>query len=243
MKTTCLPLGTTLLLLGALLAAGCRDDPRPEPRGKPSEKQAEGKKTLVGQNVFMEIQGDRRRVLVSAAVCLRQGEYRLEGLLCRKDTKEHEYVLHAEVDARDIHTALLAAGAKPGSPVQFSPRYTPASGDVIKVTLRYEQDGKLIVVPAQKWLRAAESGKECEQDWVFAGSRFIPDPENPAKPVYLANYGDLICTANMETAMLDLPIRSSGALESRLFTTNPDVIPPIGTKVVVVLEPVSPSNK
>jgi hypothetical protein len=230
---------TALLFLGAFAAAGCGDTPRPEPRpvAKPPEKQAEGKKTPVGQNVFLEVQGDRRRVLVNAEVCLRRGEYRLEGLLCKKNTKEHEYVLDADVDARDIHTALLAAGAKPGSPVQFDPRYVPASGDVIKVTLRYEKDGKLVVLPAQKWLRAAEGGKECDQDWVFAGSRFVPDPENAAKPRYLANYGDLICTANMETAMLDLPIRSSGALESRLFTTNPDVIPEIGTKVVVVLEP------
>jgi hypothetical protein len=183
------------------------------------------------------VQGDKRRVLVHAEVCLRHGEYRLEGLLCRKNTKEHEYILAADLDARDIHTALLAAGAKPGAPVQFHPRYIPASGDVIKVSIRYEQQGKLITTPAQKWLRLAEGGKESDHDWVFAGSKFVPDPDNPAKPMYLANYGDVICTANMDTALLDLPIRSTGALEGRLFTTNPDVIPEIGTKVVVVLEP------
>jgi hypothetical protein len=232
-----------LPVLTFLLAAGCDDSARPEPKAKAPDKPAEGKKTLVGPNVFLEVLGEKRRVLVSAEVCLRQGEYRLEGLLCRKNTKEHEYVLNADVDARDIHTALLAAGAKPGAPVQFQPRYVAASGDVIKVSVRYEQKGKLITMPAQKWLRTAEGNKECDQDWVFAGSKFIPDPDNQAKPIYLANQGDIICTANMDTAMMDLPIRSSGALESRLFTTNPDVIPEIGTKVVVVLEPAGNAKK
>src|SRR5581483_2100917 len=205
-----------LMLLGV---AGCGDTPRPEPKAKAPEKPVEGKKTLVGPNVFLEVlPGDKRRVLVSAEVVLRRGEYRLEGLLCRKNTKEHEYVLAADVDARDIHTALLAAGAKPGHPVEFQPQYVAASGDVIKVSLRYEQNGKLITMPAQKWLRTAEGNKECDQDWVFAGSKFVQDPDNPTKPIYLANQGDIICTANMDTAMMDLPIRSSGALESRLFT-------------------------
>jgi hypothetical protein len=238
MKTPSRRVMLLLPLLTFFFVTGCGDTPRPEPKAKaPPEKPIEGKKTLVGPNVFLEVlPGDKRRVLVSAEVVLRRGEYRLEGLLCRKNTKEHEYVLAADVDARDIHTALLAAGAKPGHPVEFQPQYVAASGDVIKVSLRYEQNGKLITMPAQKWLRTAEGNKECDQDWVFAGSKFVQDPDNPTKPIYLANQGDIICTANMDTAMMDLPIRSSGALESRLFTTNPEVIPEIGTKVVVVLE-------
>ena len=239
MKTSFSVCGTALLLFFLCSAIGCENGGRPEPRKKepqPEAKPKESKKSLLGKNVFMEIEGDKRRVLVSAEVVLRRGEYRLEGLLCRKMTKEHEYVLAADVDARDIHTALLAAGAKPGSPVQFEPHYHAATGDIIKVSIRYEMEGKLIEMPAQKWLLAAEGNKECDQAWVFAGSKFVPDPDNPVKPIYLANHGDIICTANMDTAMLDLPIRSSGALESRLYTTNPDVIPEVGTKVVVVLE-------
>src|SRR5206468_12243197 len=95
---------------------------------------AEVKKKELAKNIFFETQGERRRVIVNAVVCLRQGH--LEGLLCRKQTKEHEYLLAADCDARLIHLALIAAKAKPGSPVQFQPKYRPASGTPIKVTLQ-----------------------------------------------------------------------------------------------------------
>src|SRR5262245_36699783 len=75
------------------------------------------KRTEIGKNVFLEVEGKTRRVIVKSTVCLREGA--LEGLLTRKATKEHEYILAAECDARHIHAALLAAGAKPGSPVVF----------------------------------------------------------------------------------------------------------------------------
>ena len=41
---------------------------------------------------------NKRRVLVNAEVCLREGQ--LELFLCRKQTKEHEAILAADVDAR-----------------------------------------------------------------------------------------------------------------------------------------------
>src|SRR5262245_49424875 len=94
------------------------------------------KKVPIGKNVFLEVQGERRRVLIETEVCLRQGP--LEQLLCRKNTKEHEAILRADVDGRDIHKALLVAGAKPGSPVKFRPKYQPATGTPIQITLEFE---------------------------------------------------------------------------------------------------------
>src|SRR4051812_33003244 len=78
------------------------------------------RRTEVGKNVYLEVDGEKRRVIVKAEVCLREGA--LEGLLTRKKMKEHEYILAADVDARHIHAALLAARARAGSPVRFAPR-------------------------------------------------------------------------------------------------------------------------
>src|ERR1700676_1546763 len=134
MNTSSLPRwlfgGALLLAVGGLAALAvlyCRaDDP---PKAPP-----EAKRKALGQNVSFGVQGDERRVIVNAAVVLREG--RLEGLLCRKNTKEHEYILAADADASKIHAALLVAGAKPGSPVQFQPKFTPANGTGIKIRLQ-----------------------------------------------------------------------------------------------------------
>jgi hypothetical protein len=209
---------------------------------------AEGKKVSVGKNVTMEIMPDKkRRVLIESTVCLREGQ--LEQLLCRIQTKEHESILTSAVDARDIHKALLAAGAEKGSPVQFDPKFKPASGTVIKVSLRFEEkdkDGKTktVVVPASEWIRNVKTMKDLETDWVFAGSRFVKNEEEPNKPdIYLANDGDLLCLCNMESALMDLPIASPKALAERVYEANTDRIPPKDTKVTVILEPVVDAKK
>ncbi len=219
------------LALAAVVAVP-RDPPRSRADATPEVKRVE-----VGKNLFVEIQGERRRVVVRAAVCLREGQ--LEGLLTRKGTKEHEYILAADVDARKLHTALLACGARAGSPVRFAPRYVPASGSVIKVTLQYQKDGQAVTVPAQQWVREVRTKKDLAEDWVFGGSRLVPNPEGEDQPpVYLANHGDLVCVCNMDTAMLDLPVRSPKKFDERAFHAHTERIPATGTAVDVFLEPV-----
>ncbi len=196
------------------------------------------KKVPVGKNVFLEIQGDRRRVVLQTSVCLRQGQ--LEQFLTRQRTKEHEAILAVDTDASIIHAALVAAGAEPGKPVQFRPTYKPASGTTIKIHLRYEQNGKSIEVPAQKWVRDSKTKKDLDQDWVFGGSFLMRDQLEPdKKPYYAANDGDVICVSNFETAMLDLPIESSKNNDDLSYEANTERIPPLETPVLVILEPVA----
>ena len=77
-----------------------------------------------------------------------------------------------------------------------------------------------------------------EVDWVFAGSHLVSNPLDPNAPKrYLANDGFVICLSNFEESMLDLPIRSSDLNAERVYEAFTERIPPEGTKVVVVLEP------
>jgi hypothetical protein len=230
------------MICGALVIvlAGCVA--KTEKTTKDSTQPA-SKKVEVGANVVLEVLPDKkRRVLIESTVCLREGQ--LEQLMCRNQTKEHESILTAAVDARDIHKALLLAGAEKGSPVQFTPKFKPASGTTIKVTLRYQEkdkDGKTktVVVPARDWVRNVNTKKDLETDWVFAGSRFIKNEDDPTRAdIYLANEGDLLCLCNMESALMDLPIASPKALADRVYEANTDRVPPKDTKVTVILEPV-----
>jgi hypothetical protein len=242
MKTCRLP-PLALLAVAAFLAAGCEEGAgRDSPPPRQKEKVAEAKKVLVGPNVHLEVQGKERRVLVSGAVCLREGQ--LEQFLTRKGTKEHEAIVAADVDARDIHQALLLAGAAEGKPVQFRPAYKAATGQTVRISVRYQDKGKLVTVPARSWVKDARTGKDLNSDWVFAGSQLVENPLDPKSPaIYLANDGDVICVSNFETALLDLPIKSPKDNDELIYVAHTDRIPPLETKVVVVLEPVPAPKK
>jgi len=240
MKTRRFLSGLSALTLAlAALAPGCEPDPADEPPPPPRRAAKPAppvKKVEVARNIFLEIQGDRRRVVVSSSVCLNKGQ--LEQLVTRKDTKEHEAVLAADIDARDLHKALLLARARPGAPVQFGPPYVAASGQVIKITLEYEKKGKVVSVRGQDWVRDASTRKALASDWVFAGSRLVQNPLDRNKPIFLANDGDLVCVSNFESALLDLPIMSSKANSELTFEAFTERIPPIGTPVTILFEPV-----
>jgi len=229
-----------LTLVGA---TGCEGEVPTKQQAKPKDTAApETKKAQVGKNVWLETQGDKRRVLVNAYVCLREGQ--LEQLLCRRHTKEHEAILAADVDAKEIHAALILARAEPGSVVQYQPTYKPPTGPRIKVTLQYEDAGKLITIPAQQWVRNAGTKKDLEYDWVFTGSGLYPDPLDPKKPpFYAANVGDVICVSNFEDAMMDLPVKSSKDWEERIYEAHTQRIPALETKVTIILEPLAADLK
>jgi hypothetical protein len=235
------PVAVGLVIWGS---AGCDDSASKNEAAKapPPPPEPEAKKTLLGPNVFLEIQGKRRRVLISAEVCLRRGA--LELFLCRKESKEHESIVHAEIDGRDVHAGLIAAGAEAGSPVRYLPKFSPPHGTPIKIGVEYEEKGKLVKRNAREWIKYSATGKDLDTDWVFAGSLLVDDPLDTTKPkIYLANGGDMICVSNFEDAMLDLPINSSKDNAELSFEANTDRIPALGTKVVVTLEPVPVEKK
>jgi hypothetical protein len=241
-QTPILRLGTAVLFLTVAVLVGCEPTERTadDHDNKPTTKPAEVRKVEAGKNVVLEIQGEQRRVLVNATVVLQRGP--LELLVCRKQSKEHESILNADVDARDIHKALLLAGAEPGKPARYQEDgIKPPTGTKIKISLQYEHKGKRVTVSAGSWVRDMKTRKELKEDWVFGGSGFAKNVLDPKKPdIYLANdTGDLICISNFEDAMLDLPIASPKDDADRSFEAFSERIPERDTKVLVVLEPVA----
>jgi hypothetical protein len=227
-------------LIGALALAVFACDPAAHSPARAPAPKPKAKTTEIGKNVLLEVAGADRRVIVKSLVVLREGP--LEGLLTRTMAKEHEYILATDSDARHIHLALTLAGAKPGLPVVVVPNYVPPRGDRIKVSLRYKKDGKVVTVPARDWVRDHKTKKALDRDWVFAGSRFVPPAVAGNPPFYAANVGDLICLCNMESALLDLPIKSPKPFAERFYEPHADRIPPKDTPVDVILE-VVPEKK
>jgi hypothetical protein len=218
-------------------AAHKAPDKKDEPKATGEEK-----KVSFGKNVTLVIQGDKRFVRVNAVVCLREGL--LEQLMTRKNQKEHEAILAADIDARHLHAALIAAKAEPGKTVQFRPKLVAPTGTTVKIFLEYKDKGKDMRVPAQQWIRSIKTKKDFPTDWVFAGSVLIPDPQDNKKdPFYGANDGDVITVVNFEGACLDVPFLSTKDNADLDFEAHTARIPAMKTAVTVVLEPVLEKKK
>jgi hypothetical protein len=229
----------TILFLAFLIALAVGSSSAFSQEKEPAKKR--GKQVAVGRNIFVEIENKKVvRVLIHANVCLREGM--LEHLLTRRRCKEHESILAADIDARDLHKALLLAGLREGKPIVFKPKEVPPSGAAVKITLAYKKDGKDVKVPARQWIRHAKTKKDLHTDWVFVGSRFMGAEDNPAKVHYLANDGDVICVANFEAALLDVPILSTASGVND-YEAHTERIPPVDTPVLVILEPVQAKKK
>src|SRR5438105_3074466 len=112
------------MLFGLAAIVGCvthtEDAPTsaaaPPDRKGPEQPAAEVKRVSFKKNIVIEVQGEKesqqRRIRIQAEVCLREGM--LEQLLTKKRQKEHEAILAADIDAGDLHAALLICGAEPG---------------------------------------------------------------------------------------------------------------------------------
>ncbi len=93
-----------------------------------------------------------KKVILRGQLCLREGL--LEMLVCKTQTKEHESVLSVDAEAYVIHAALMALGAKPGTPVKFQPEYAPPTGQKIDIYVGWTDEfGRPQRYPAQKLIR------------------------------------------------------------------------------------------
>jgi len=173
-------------------------------------------------------------VIVGSEIALQQGP--LEMFACPEGTKEHESVLKVRSRAFVVHAALLATGAKPGSPVRFEPEYAQATGTEIQVFVVWEEEGKTLWRRGQEWVFDTRTKKRLEIPWVFGGSGFWQD-ERTGERHYMAESGELICVSNFTTATMDLPIESSAGNMALLFEATPEIIPPRKTPVTLILAP------
>jgi hypothetical protein len=181
------------------------------------------------------IDPQRKLVIVDGQVCLREGQ--LEMFACPRGSKEHESIVSVNSKSQFVHAALMAIGAQPGKPVSFDPSYQPATGPIIDVYVLWEDEkGKRNRVRAQEWIKEVKTGRAMSHSWVFAGSGFWTD-EATGQRYYQADGGDFICVSNFPTATLDLPVASTQDNQDLLFAAWTERIPPLGTKVRLVLIP------
>jgi hypothetical protein len=181
-----------------------------------------------------------KAVILIGTVC--KANYPLEFFATYPD-RGYESVVVIYTKPSVVHGALLALGALPGKPVQYEPKYTPPSGTEVAIDVAWlDQNGKRQKARAQEWIRDIKTKKQLDVNWVFSGSLFWEDKATGEKS-YLADRGDFISVLNLPTALLDVPIESASAIESRLFEGFTERLPAPSTPVTLILKPKLDTSK
>lgn len=253
-KRMILPTGLSVIALVAMMLAcgraqeGSSEQKQTKQQGN-SQKQAEVDLHPPPEYLAVDVTGmtrlspkhevwlDRKgkRVILGGEICQRFGQ--LEMLVTTEGGKTHESVVAVKSEAFIIHAALLALGAKPGSPVQFRPKFKPASGTEVEVFFLWTDSAeKTHKLRGQEWARKVQTQQMMKESFVFAGSIMTVDP-NTKQQRYEAEGGDLICVSNFPTAMLDIPVKSTDQASGLLYEGFGERIPPEHTPVTVILKP------
>ena len=175
-----------------------------------------------------------KQVIIRGFICLNKGG--LEMFACPRNTKEHESIVSAHAQSSEVHAALVALGFDPGSTVQWQPEYKAATGPTVAVEVRWMEGGVITQRNAREMVRNFHTEELLQTDWVFGGSQLVHDPAS-GEDIYYGNGGELLCLSNFATATLDLPIKSSAEAEQLLYGAVTESIPPLNTKVYLVLSP------
>ena len=189
----------------------------------------------VGRLPHVEIDRDKRQVRVECEALAVNAP--LEFFVCMAGTSEHEAVLRSAAKPSHIHTGLLMLGLKPGQPVTFleaTKKWLPPQGPPLHITLEYQRDGRTVSYPAYRWIRDIKTKKEPKAfTWIFAGSRVTPDGRYGADDT-----GYTATLVNFDYALIDVPDLASNSNETLEWERNAELMPPKGTKVWMVIEPV-----
>jgi hypothetical protein len=127
-------------------------------------------------------------------------------------------------------------GLTPGSPATFDPAHRlwiPPHGPPLHIICKYLLNGKAMEVPGYRMMRSLKTKKEMPPSvWVFDGSRVMPNG------VYAADItGYVVSICNFDLTLIDVPTLVSNANETLEWEFNPDLVPPKGTDVTMVIEP------
>lgn len=96
----------------------------------------------------------------------------LDYLACGLNGRRYEGVLTLELNAIDLQTALLLAGAKAGKPMT-SRHGDPPAGTSVQIWVEWETNGVKKVVDGDELIWNHKDNKPIKTDWIFTGSRVM----------------------------------------------------------------------
>jgi len=209
----------------------------------------EAPKSTVFVNPFpgVRVRVNPPTVEIESVRCLDVGW--LEQVACMPGTREHEALVVVDAKPSHVHAGMLMAGFEPGAPGKWiyhdeekRIEVLPPTGALLKITMRYESDGKIVEEPASAWIRDHLGEQEFPNDaWVFAGSLFEKNPEfmGPGEHYVADQTGSIIglVTFGDEVIAYSSVIADQVDVQPAEWEVDDAAAPPIDTKVTIVITP------
>ena len=178
-----------------------------------------------------------RQVRIECESCNVNQDVGLEFFCVLSGTNEYEAVISTKAKPSHIHLGLLMIGLETGTAVRYSDslkKMIPPHGTPVRITCEWKKGEETVRVSASRLMRNRKTKKEApEFNWIFVGSKVMEDGKYAADTV-----GYVASVLNSELAVLDIPEIKGSDLESREWDRNGDLLPPVGTTIYMVLEPI-----
>ena len=188
---------------------------------------------------------DQKTMSISFAGTLNMKRGLLEYLLVNSKGSAHESLLVTEVEATDIHVAMLLLGAKGGAvvteapPAQLDARYfrtaPKLTGDAVLIRVKWKEKEVEKTASIEDWIFNDASKKPVEPGaWTYNGSmvhegRFLAQAD-----------GNLVALVTSPSALINNPRKGND--DDHQWTANGDTTPGIGTLVEVIIQLVPPTT-
>ncbi len=181
---------------------------------------------------------DRAKGEIRFPVAVSQPDYLLEFLLCGGTGKDYESAFSTTAKGQDIHAGLLLLGLRRGIPARrIDGKEIPPQGPQLDVLLEWTAKDKSIRRMNVLELLTVKGGT-APKHWIFVGS------EVARRGGYAADgEGGLISVCNIPSAVIDLPVLSSRAMDGRIFGLETKKFPKDATSMRMVIRPIKDAAK
>lgn len=219
-------------------------DQDPEREREPREVTAADAPQWVQPFPHVRVNLRERVVEFDGEVCLTEGW--LEQIVCTPGTREHETLIVSRVRPSNLHAAMLMARFEPGRPGRWTYENDTyavihPTGEAVRISVRY-LDGRdeLVEHPVSKWVRDHLGEQEfADQPWMFGGSMIAPNAAfmGPGEHYVADMTGSIVGLVTFGDELLGWRevIADQAAVSEPEWEANTDTMPPVGTKVTVIL--------
>ena len=181
-------------------------------------------------NVVFDI--SKREVTVPGEINIVGGDANIEFFACGKLGKTHESILIVDAEPIYMLTALGALDFKPGMNLSVEGDPRMPTGAPVDIWVEWNQGDEVVSRRARElvWNAFTEQPMQ-ETPWVFTGGRL----KNNQFTAQL--FHNIIAVYRDPDSLFNHPLPTG--TDDRTYRVNTDVVPPKGTKVKVIIRPVT----